>query len=108
MVDETTVDETFIAAGSEWELGNAVPLVEVRGQGGLVMRRADERWALADITTSTNFALEVDVDFRTGPGFGVLFHASTDADSHMSGLLVRRRSDPRRRQLPRAAVAGGS
>jgi len=50
------------------------------------MRRADERWALADITTSTNFALEVDVDFRTGPGFGVLFHASTDADSHMSGF----------------------
>ncbi len=84
--DPPTVEETFITAGSEWELGNAVPLVEVRGQGGLVMRRADERWALADITTATNFALEVDVDFRTGPGFGVLFHASTDADAHMSGF----------------------
>ena len=80
------VIETFVSAGSEWELGNAVPLVEVRSQGGLVMRRADERWALADITTTPNFALEVDVDFRTGPGFGVLFQASTDADAHMSGF----------------------
>jgi transcriptional regulator with XRE-family HTH domain len=77
--------EEFVTAGQEWELGNALPLVEVRGQGGLVMRRADERWALADVTTAPSFALEVDVDFRSGPGFGVLFHASTDAAGHMSG-----------------------
>ncbi|MET0920798.1 MAG: helix-turn-helix transcriptional regulator [Acidimicrobiia bacterium] len=78
--------EQFTTAGSEWELGNALPLVEVRNQGGLVMRRADERWALADVTTAENFVLEVDIDFRTGPGFGVLFHASTDAAGHMSGF----------------------
>ncbi|MFI5046684.1 MAG: hypothetical protein ACHQIG_06440, partial [Acidimicrobiia bacterium] len=77
--------EEFVAAGAEWELGNALPLVEVRGMGSLVMRRADERWALADVTAATNFALEVEADFRSGPGFGVLFCASIDADGHMSG-----------------------
>jgi transcriptional regulator with XRE-family HTH domain len=77
--------EEFVTAGSEWILGNAVPLVEIRGQGGLVMRRADERWALADVTTTPDFVLEVEVDFRSGPGFGVLFHASADDGGHMSG-----------------------
>jgi transcriptional regulator with XRE-family HTH domain len=77
--------EEFVVAGSEWILGNAVPLVEVRGQGGLVMRRADERWALADVTTTPDFALEVEVDFRSGPGFGVLFRASADDAGRMSG-----------------------
>src|SRR5205823_6630231 len=55
------VVESFVAAGPDWELGNALPLVEVRGQGGLVMRRADERWALADVTTTPDFTVEVDV-----------------------------------------------
>jgi transcriptional regulator with XRE-family HTH domain len=77
--------EEFVVAGSEWILGNAVPLVEVRRQGGLVMRRADERWALADVTTTPDFALEVEVDFRSGPGFGVLFRASADDAGRMSG-----------------------
>jgi hypothetical protein len=77
--------EEFAHAGEEWQLGNALPLVEVRGQGGLVMRRADERWALADVRSTPSFALEVDVDFRSGPGFGVLFRAGTDDDGHMSG-----------------------
>jgi len=77
--------ENFVSAGSEWDLGNALPLVEVRGEGGLVMRRADERWALADVRSTPSFALEVDVDFRSGPGFGVLFCAGTDGDGHMSG-----------------------
>jgi hypothetical protein len=77
--------EEFVVAGGQWELGNAVPLVEVRGQGGLVMRRADERWALADVRSARSFALEVEVDFRAGPGFGVLFRATTDDDGRMSG-----------------------
>ncbi len=77
--------EEFVAAGPDWELGNALPLVEVRGQGGLVMRRADERWALADITTTSDFVAEVEVDFRSGPGLGVLFRASTDEEGRMSG-----------------------
>ena len=49
------------------------------------MRRADERWALADVTTSPDFAVEVDVDFRSGPGLGVLFRAGTDDAGRMSG-----------------------
>ncbi len=75
----------FVVAGSDWQLGNALPLVEVRGQGALVMRRADERWALADVATPTDFVLEVDVDFRSGPGLGVLFRASVDGEGRMSG-----------------------
>jgi transcriptional regulator with XRE-family HTH domain len=77
--------EQFVAAGDDWQLGNALPLVEVRGQGALVMRRADERWALADVTTGSDFVLEVDVDFRSGPGLGVLFRASVDEAGRMSG-----------------------
>ncbi len=77
--------EAFVTAGPDWQLGNALPLVEVRGQGALVMRRADERWALADVTTAPDFVVEVDVDFRSGPGLGVLFRASTDDEGRMSG-----------------------
>jgi transcriptional regulator with XRE-family HTH domain len=77
--------ETFVTAGPDWQLGNALPLVEVRGQGALVMRRADERWALADVTTAPDFVVEVDVDFRSGPGLGVLFRADTDDAGRMSG-----------------------
>ena len=74
-----------MTAGPDWELGNALPLVEVRGQGALVMRRADERWALADVTTAPDFVVEVDVDFRSGPGLGVLFRADLDDEGRMSG-----------------------
>jgi transcriptional regulator with XRE-family HTH domain len=83
--DSTGRPEQFVAAGSDWQLGNALPLVEVRAQGTLVMRRADERWALADITTPPDCAVEVDVDFRSGPGLGVLFRADVDAEGRMSG-----------------------
>ena len=74
-----------MVAGAEWVLGNAVPLVEVRSTGSLVMRRADERWALADVTAAPDFALEVQVDLRSGPGFGVLFRAELDDEGRMSG-----------------------
>jgi transcriptional regulator with XRE-family HTH domain len=82
---ELTPDERFVVAGAEWELGNAVPLVEVRSTGSLVMRRADERWALADVRAPEHFALEAYVDLRSGPGFGVLFRADVDDDGRMSG-----------------------
>ncbi len=49
------------------------------------MRRADERWALADVTTGADFVAEVEVDFRSGPGVGVLFRASMDDEGRMSG-----------------------
>ncbi len=82
---EPVPEEHFVVAGAEWELGNAVPLVEVRSTGSLVMRRADERWALADVTAPPDFALEAYVDLRSGPGFGVLFRAEVDTDGRMSG-----------------------
>jgi len=77
--------EEFVVAGPEWQLGNALPLVEVQGEGALVMRRADERWALADVLTPRDLVVEVDVEFRSGPGFGVLFRADVDGDGRMSG-----------------------
>jgi hypothetical protein len=82
---EPVPDEHFVVAGSEWVLGNAVPLVEVRSTGSLVMRRADERWALADVTATSDFVLEAFVDLRSGPGFGLLFRAVIDDDGRMSG-----------------------
>jgi hypothetical protein len=78
-------EDVFVTAGSDWLLGNAVPLVEVQAAGALVMRRADERWALADVNTGADFALEVEVDFLSGPGLGVLFRASVDDEGRMSG-----------------------
>jgi transcriptional regulator with XRE-family HTH domain len=83
--DDAPEADEFVTAGTDWQLGNALPLVEVRGQGGLVMRRADERWALADVTTGPDFVAEVEVDFRSGPGLGVLFRASVDEEGRMSG-----------------------
>jgi transcriptional regulator with XRE-family HTH domain len=84
-LDSGPVVEEFVTAGPDWQLGNALPLVEVRGEGGLVMRRADERWALADVTTTSDFVAEFEVDFRSGPGLGMLFRASTDDEGRMSG-----------------------
>jgi transcriptional regulator with XRE-family HTH domain len=82
---EPAAEPDFVTAGADWLLGNAVPLVEVQAAGALVMRRADERWALADVSTADDFVLEVDLDFRSGPGLGVLFRASVDHDGAMSG-----------------------
>jgi transcriptional regulator with XRE-family HTH domain len=112
--------EQFTVAGEDWQLGNALPLVEVRGQGSLVMRRADERWALADVTTPQHGVVEVDMDFRSGPGLGVLFRASVDDDGRMSGYsfdidpiydgggyLVRQWQSDRELWNPIARVSGG-
>ena len=110
----------FVTAGNDWQLGNALPLVEVRGQGALVMRRADERWALADVTTTPDFIAEVDMDFRSGPGLGVLFRASVDDAGRMSaysfdidpiydggGYLVRQWLADRELWNPIARVSAG-
>ena len=83
MIDDPAPD-AWTTAGEDWELGNALPLVEVRGQGALVMRRADERWALADLTVADRYLVEVELEFRAGPGFGVLFRADVDGDGRMS------------------------
>jgi hypothetical protein len=81
---ESLAGERWSVADDDWELGNALPLVEVRGQGALVMRRADERWALASLQVADSYVMEVDVEFRSGPGFGVLFRADVDDDGRMS------------------------
>jgi transcriptional regulator with XRE-family HTH domain len=80
-----TAPDAWIAAGDDWELGNALPLVEIRSHGDETTRRADERWALADLTTPDRYALEVDLEFRGGPGFGVLFRSTVDDNGRMSG-----------------------
>jgi transcriptional regulator with XRE-family HTH domain len=111
--------DDWTVAGTDWMLGNALPLVEVGHEGGLVMRRADERWALADVIASPDFEVEVDVDFRSGPGLGVLFRASVDAEGRMSGysfdidpvydgggFLVRQWQSDRELWNPVARVAG--
>ncbi len=102
---EPEPEEQFVVAGAEWVLGNAVPLVEVRSTGSLVMRRADERWALADVTAESDFALEAYVDLRSGPGFGLLFSRRDRRRRPHVGLLVRRGSCVRGRELPGARVA---
>jgi transcriptional regulator with XRE-family HTH domain len=117
-IDAEPFTEVFVTAGPDWQLGNAVPLVEVRSEGALVMRRADERWALADVTATDDFSLEVDVDFRSGPGLGLLFRASVDEQGRMSGysfdidpiydgggFLVRQWQDDRELWNPIARVA---
>ncbi len=84
--DPTEIDaDQFVVAGADWHFGQSVPPVEVSDGGGLVMRRADERWALADVIATGDFVVEVELDYRSGPGFGVLFRAELDADDRMSG-----------------------
>ncbi len=82
--DEHWPDEHWVVAGPDWHFGDTAAL-QVSDGGGLVMRRADERWALADVTVSDRFIVEVEVDYRSGPGFGVLFRADLDDDDHLSG-----------------------
>ena len=49
------------------------------------MRRADERWALADVTRHPTSWSRSRSTSAPGPGFGVLFRAGTDDEGRMSG-----------------------
>jgi hypothetical protein len=53
--------------------------------GALALRRADARWALADIDAPGDFTVEAVVDFSAGAGFGILFRASVDESERVSG-----------------------
>src|SRR5207302_923372 len=83
--------EDFAVAGADWLLGNSVPLVEVAVTGGLVLRLADERWALGDVPAAVPFPLGGVVDLRLGPGLAIL----------LDGVVVER---PRHRDTPRRSA----
>jgi transcriptional regulator with XRE-family HTH domain len=75
----------FERAGSDWRIGGIFPATAAADDGALALRRADARWALADIDAPGDFTIEASVDFSAGPGFGVLFRASVDDADRVSG-----------------------
>ena len=76
---------TFEAASSQWEVGGTFPATSVGDDGALSLRRAEFRWALADLVGPEDLVVEADVDFGAGAGFGLLFRAATDPDGRLSG-----------------------
>jgi hypothetical protein len=75
----------YTVAGPAWEVGGTVPATSVADDGGLNLRRAEFRWALADVRASGDFMVEAAIDFGSGAGFGLLFRACTDDHSRLSG-----------------------
>ena len=67
----------FVTAGPDWQVGGIYPATAA-ADGTLSMRRADVRWALADVVATGDCTIEAVVDFTSGAGFGVLFRASLD------------------------------
>jgi hypothetical protein len=76
---------TFDRAGSNWRVGGIFPATATADDGALALRRADARWALADVSASGDFVLEAAVDFTAGAGFGLLFRATVDDHDRVSG-----------------------
>jgi hypothetical protein len=75
----------FRRAGSNWRIGGIFPATATADDGALALRRADARWALADLDAPGDFTAEATVDFSAGAGFGVLFRASVDESDRVSG-----------------------
>jgi hypothetical protein len=75
----------FQRAGSNWRIGGIFPATATADDGALALRRADARWALADLDAPGDFTAEAIVDFSAGAGFGVLFRASVDESDRVSG-----------------------
>ncbi len=75
----------FERAGSNWRVGGIFPATAMADDGALALRRADARWALADVDAPGDFTLEAVVDFTAGAGFGVLFRATVDDHERVSG-----------------------
>ncbi len=71
-------------AGSAWHVGGMFPATATADGGGLALRRADARWALADLVAPGDFTLEALFDFRSGAGFGILFRASIDDSERLT------------------------
>jgi transcriptional regulator with XRE-family HTH domain len=75
----------FERAGQNWRVGGIFPATATADDGALALRRADARWALADIEAPGDFTIQASVDFTAGAGFGVLFRASVDHTDRVSG-----------------------
>jgi hypothetical protein len=76
---------SFQRAGSNWRVGGIFPATAMADDGALALRRADARWALADVSAPGDFILETTVDFTAGAGFGMLFRASVDEGDRVTG-----------------------
>jgi hypothetical protein len=77
--------ETWVAAGPNWEIGGIFPATALADDGALALRRADVRWALADVVATGDFALRATVNFTSGAGFGILFRVSVDDRERITG-----------------------
>lgn len=78
-------DTEFVTAGPDWQVGGIFPATAMADDGTLALRRADVRWALADLVANDDFAVRATVDFTSGAGFGILFRVSTDDSERITG-----------------------
>jgi hypothetical protein len=85
--DEAPVvaETQFVAAGTDWQVGGIFPATAMADDGTLALRRADVRWALADLVAGDDFTARATVDFTSGAGFGILFRVSVDDSERISG-----------------------
>lgn len=115
---EALVAPTFRTAGPGWEIGGSFPATAVADDGALALRRAEFRFALADVTAEGDITVEAEVEFTSGAGLGLLFRAEVDADGRLSGysfdldpvygggsFLVRQWEDNKQHWKPLSQVA---
>ncbi|MFO1537191.1 MAG: hypothetical protein ACKOVH_05110, partial [Actinomycetota bacterium] len=76
-----------VAAGSDWEVGGQFPAVAA-ADGALVLRRAEARWALADLAPGPAYTASVATTFASGAGFGILLGVARDAHGRIDGISV--------------------
>jgi len=84
-VPQETPARRFEQVGANWKVGGTTAAAAAADDGALAIRRADARWALADIDAPGDFTIDTTVDFTAGTGFGVLFRASVDDTERVSG-----------------------
>jgi hypothetical protein len=82
---EAEAPAPWIAAGPDWQIGGIFPATAMADDGTLALRRADVRWALADLEADGDFTLLASVNFTSGAGFGILFRVSADDTERITG-----------------------
>jgi len=75
----------FEQVGANWKVGGTSTAAAAADDGALAIRRADARWALADIEAPGDLTIDATVAFTAGTGFGILFRASVDDAERVSG-----------------------